>query len=404
MAVCPLTRDEVLDMIRANDLHIVNAVRSADGIVITRNDGVQYEVAFPDIPDVDVSETDSDYIITVDDKMIAIPKCRRYRDCDGEVLDDCARIVTCEDLGSRGFLDAVVTEDVITGTGTTVDPVRFNCAAAELVPNPDNRQVLLCGADGVKKIEPSDLLAEMCFNDVPDLGDVCAVGEQLVLFNDDGCTRLGRVTTSSVRGEISEFADMVPALPENTAGYVLPQDFPVPNNVYTVSDYVADGGVDTARYPSALGHYRPAPGLNAARIQNSRLARFTGTLECARTFDWTFYYARGEDFTSYAHADGSRFFLGSRIRIRPEGENWSPWLYPFTPGPGTLALWTTFNGFEVRSQFEARNSFPAGDYEWEFFYVGAADPANNLSVSANTHRNNYATPGPRVSITPRIIA
>lgn len=391
----------------------VSVTENPQGWIITVN-GVPTLIPRID-PGDDVSfvETADNYVITINGVPHLIPKCRYYRDCDGNILDYCERIVTCDDLAARGFISCVDADDFnmvprnVDGVATMCLEIAWDriCAEAELVTDPAGHTVLMCGPDGVKKITPSDLLSDICFTDVPDMGSVCGLGEQLVLFNDNGCMRLGRVTTSSVRSAASEFADMVPGLPENTGGYTLPENFPVPNDVYSVTDYMADGGINSTRYPGALGSSRPAPPtLNAARIQNSRLARFTGTLECIRTFDWTFYYVRGEVFSTYTEADSSRFQLGTRTRIRPQGENWSPWLYPFTPGTGTLALWTTFNGFEVQDQFDGSISFPAGDYELEFFYVGAPDPANNLSIAANTHRFGFATPTPRVEVRPRVTA
>lgn len=390
----------------------VSVTETPQGWIITVN-GVPTLIPRID-PGDDVSfvETADNYVITINGVPHLIPKCRYYRDCDGNILDQCERIVTCDDLAERGFISCVDADDFnmvarnVNGVPTMCLEIAWDriCFEAELVADSAGHTVLLCGPGGVKKITPGDLLSDICFTDVPDMGSVCGLGEQLVLFNDNGCMRLGRVTTTSVRGDTSEFADMVPGRPENTTGYTLPEDFPVPNNVYSSTDYVADGGVATTRYPGALGSYRAAPGLNAARIQNSRMARFSGTLECSRTFEWMFYYTRGETFADYAAADNSRFYLGSRIRIRPEGEAWSPWLYPFAPGPGTLSLWSSFNGFEVQDQFGDSTTFPAGDYEWEFFYVGAANPDNNLSIAANTNRLGYATPSPRVNIKPRVIA
>ena len=390
----------------------VSVTENPQGWIITVN-GVPTLIPKVD-PGDDVSflETPDNYVITINGVPHLIPKCRYYRDCDGNVLDSCERIVTCDDLAGRGFISCVDADDFnmvarnVGGVATMCLEIAWDriCAEAELVTDPAGHTVLLCGPNGVKKIDPNDLLSDICFTDVPDMGSVCALGEQLVLFNDDGCMRLGRVTTSSARSETSEFVAVAPHLPENTGGHVLPQDFPIPNDVYSTADYLADGGIDSTKHPDALNFFRAAPGLNAARIQNSRLARFTGTLECARTFDWTFSYSRGGSFASYEEADRARFYLGSRVRIRPQGGSWSPWLYPFTPGPGTLALHATFNGFEAQSQRDSSNTFPACDYEWEFFYVGAADPADNLSVAANTFRRNYATPSPRVSIKPRVIA
>lgn len=390
MATCPLTRDEILDMILANlpeDKHIVSAVSGPTGTTLTRNDGQEF---FVPVPNGNLTETDNNYIIEFNGERITIPKCfNRFLDCDGNVIDNCRdRMVTCENLDDRGYLNRVVTTDVISGTGTPADPVRFNCANAELIPDPEDHQVLLCGPQGVKKIDPNDLLSELCFNDVPDLGAQCGTVDQLVLITRDGCGTLAKTRAATqVQNQLYFQQVASPRLPQNTAGYTIPDNLPNPTNYYNYEDYVSDGGVSTTSGLTASA--RPAPGLNEARIANSRWGSVRWENACLNTYQLEVNIAHAKMDSADAAYDA---WSGVGFRFRANGGAWN---YPFSSGPGTLNIFAGDNAILGNRQVTTQLAIPEGTIDFEVFYIGSTTPERTAKWRANTYIPGFAVPGPR---------
>lgn len=260
------------------------------------------------------------------------------------------------------------------------------CGAAELVSDPDGHTVLLCGPGGIKKILPDNLLAEMCFNDVPDLGAQCGTVDQLVLITEDGCGRLAKTRTATQPQESLYFAQVaVPRIAQNTADLVLPDDFPNPTNYYTIADYIADGGVNTT--PGPIGAARPAPGLDAAKINNSRFGSVTFDNPCLRAFEFEVNIAHvkaasvEEAYNNYS-AVGFRWRVGS-----------GAWQYPFSAGLGTLNSFAGDNGIAANRQVKTTVSLPAGQITFEVFYMSAG--AAPVKWVANTMQPGFGVASPR---------
>ena len=269
--------------------------------------------------------------------------------------------------------------------------------------------VVTCRDGSTVLVDPNAFFQDVCFNDVPDMGTVCAVGQQLTLWNDNGCMRLGRISSASAQGMAGGLADVWTHFPVNTVGLAIPTDFVDPDLFYTVGNHNADGGVDTNRYEfpngANVGNRRAAPGMNEAMIVNSRIARFEGTLACSRVFDWTANFTASDTVgATFEQLHARRVTVGIRVRQQVAGmTGFSPWLYAFAPGPGTLALSGTQNSVGTQATLNGVLNLTAGDYEVEFYYVTQSS-SDHYIAAANTHQQNYAAQAPYVALRPRVTA
>lgn len=189
MASCALTREEIIDLIKAYELHIVSAVTGGGTTTLTRNDGGTFE-----FPTAAVTETDDNYIIEVGDDNIVIPKCyNKLYDCNGDRIDTCSqKLVTCADLESRKFLTSVATDNSIFGNGTPSNPLGTN---AGRVPYDDTDWFLDQNVNNVE--EALDSLSDFLST---------AFGEDLVILNNP--TFYIRQSTGSSNPQINEQSDL----------------------------------------------------------------------------------------------------------------------------------------------------------------------------------------------------
>lgn len=362
--------------------------------------------------DVSFTETDECYLITINNTPHCIPKCRYYRDCNGNVLDDCARIVTCDDLEGRGFISCIDDDDFalvprMTPLGLreclTIKWDQICVEAEEVTVLPQNAKVLICGPGGVKKVDPSIILEEMCFDNVADMGTTCGTTEQLVLYRDEtGCRKLGLISQAASRSMISNMAEIWTHLPADTSGFIVPNNFVQPTNFYDLATFQSDGGVDHNPYLGGQfgNDRRTAPGVNSARITNSRIAVFSGENACPRVYDGLLVTSRHGGLTDLATADATVFQMSSRMRYKTGANTWTPWLYAFNPGPGTLSPYFSNNAIARSNENNFNIYMLAGEYELEFFYMAPQDTP--LRLGANTYTSGFGTPAPRVSLKPRM--
>lgn len=385
MATCPLTREEILDMILANlpeDKHIVGAASNNSGTTLTRNDGVTFNIP---VPQGDLLETPDEFIITFNGETITIPKCLNYfYDCDNEPIDNCRdRIVTCENLDDRDYITYVVTEDVIAGDGRPGNPVRFNCAAAELIDDPDNHQVLLCGPNGVKKIDPGDLLSEVCLSE-PTRFDGCGTNEQVVMQRDaNGCWRLGIMSTQAKRTYRADAGNGGVNKPLN-GSYVWPTEFASPA---TIDQLRAADNHGTGTIPEAL-------------IQDNIVANVSMTLPCRTLFSITNRIGVSGSLT-LEQAYTASASLSYRYRV-----DGGAWIYPrvnsATEGNNLISFARSFNALDRNYSLDWLLTLPAGDIEWQM--IVASNSTTNVSpivVSTYTDETGIAS-SPSANFTPVI--
>lgn len=290
------------------------------------------------------------------------------------------------------WLLTVATDDTIDGNGTTDSPLTVNwdaiCAAAETVTDADGHRVILCGPDGVKGIDPSDLLTDICFDNVPDLGSQCGVVDQLVLVTNNGCGSLAKTRAATQAQSVLYFQQVAsPRLPDNTGGYSIPADLPNPSNYYTRADYVSDGGVNMTS--GVTGSVRPAPGLNEAKISNSRWGSVSWENACQNTYELEVNIAHAKMDTAEAAYDA---WSGVGFRFRVNGGAWN---YPFSPGPGTLNIFAGDNGLLGTRQVSTQLGIPAGAIDFEVFYIGNTTPETTVRWQANTFVPGFAVSSPR---------
>lgn len=374
----------------------VSVTENLQGWIITVNGAPTLIPRIDPGDDVSFLETPDNYVITINGVPHLIPKCRYYRDCDGNILDTCERIVTCDDLAGRGFISCVDADDfnmvarVVDGEAAMCLEIAWDriCAEAELVTDPAGHTVLMCGPGGVKKIDPNDLLSELCFNDVPDLGSQCGVVDQLVLVTNNGCGSLAKTRAATQAQSVLYFQQVAsPRLPDNTGGYSIPGDLPNPSNYYTRADYVSDGGVNTAS--GVTGGVRPAPGLDEAKVSNSRWGSASWENACPNTYELEVNIAHVKMGSAEAAYDA---WSGVGFRFRVNGGDWN---YPFSPGPGTLNIFAGDNGLLGTRQVSTQLGIPAGAIDFEVFYIGNTTPETTVGWQANTFVPGFAVSSPR---------
>ena len=262
------------------------------------------------------------------------------------------------------------------------------CDESDQIEDPAGHTVVLCGPDGIKRVTPSDLLSLLCFNDVPDLGSQCGVVDQLVLVTNNGCGSLAKTRAATqVKNQLCFQQVASPRLPENTGGHSIPDDLPNPSNYYTRAAYVSDGGVNMTS--GVTGSVRPAPGLNEAKISNSRWGSVSWENACQNTYELEVNIVHAKMDSAEAAYDA---WSGVGFRFRVNGGDWN---YPFSPGPGTLNTFAGDNGLLGSRQVSTQLGIPAGAIDFEVFYIGNTTPETTVRWQANTFVPGFAIPSPR---------
>jgi hypothetical protein len=229
-----------------------------------------------------------------------------------------------------------------------------------------------------------------------DLGSVCGTPQQISVIYDtaNNCYRFAVYNAAAGTSHTFGFETVgCPRLPQNAAGYVLPQDFPTPNWYYTMSDYFADGGTAGGSGPFGTS-MRPAPGLDLGKVQNSLYARVAWNNNCDRTYSMYLSFGPTHLATAQIAYDANAWPIW-RARV-----NGGTWHYPIVPGTGGLSLSAGVNNLDVWHQYDYLWWFPAGDIEVEWFYVGNNTPATTGHWNVNTYQPTYATPYPLVQLRP----
>lgn len=285
------------------------------------------------------------------------------------------------------WLTSVATDDSINGDGTADDPLSVNwddlCEEAESLSSmPDDAQIIICASTGVKKVTPDSLLADLCYNDVPDLGLTCGNTSRLILVTDaDGCDRLARIDSVGVTLASGRYWNVRGAKPENTSGYVLPDDFPTPNLYYSVADYLADGGTDP----------NDRSGINDAIITNSRVAAASFAVPCTKLYNFLVSALFVREAT--AEEAYSRYATLS-FRWRVDG---GQWFYATTPGTGQVTQFAARFAIEGRIDVDTTITLPEGNVDMELFYLSsdynAGDPGN-ARLQANTNAPSFGSGSP----------
>ena len=279
------------------------------------------------------------------------------------------------------------------------------CASPEVPDMVTGDTVLLCRDGTSVRVGPDAFVQDICFNNTPDMGEVCGLGQQLVLWNDTsvpgGCLRLGRVNTATIPNFVSSPTDIWTHVPENTGGLAIPDDFPVPTSYYTRTDYTAAGGIDSTPYQAGWGNIREAAGLDDAIIQNSRFARIEGETPCSRTFDVVVSMTRASPPASFDDALAEQSSIIRRVRFTPIGGSQSPWLYHFTPGTGNLSTVGAMDALNLTNQHDQSLTIPAGAFEIGGVYI--AGNTAPLRWAANTNLPNFAAQAPTVTMRPRVV-
>lgn len=285
------------------------------------------------------------------------------------------------------------------GCSVNVDWNRI-CAAAQSARSVDGKSILICDDGDVSRISVSNFLETMCFQSVGDLGEQCGKVSQLVIVEENGCAKLA-TTSEATRQNFKGAFDAVAAdrLGENQYGFILPDNFADPTLFYGRADYFSDGGVNTV--PGDFNaSFRPAPGIDESKIENSLLTWIKPfELKCHTVFDIKHPIINvGEPDGNAAYARSSSF----GFRVRRDGGLWN---YGFSRGPGTLSFPNLFRSTVTQRNYQGTLVLPAGRYEVQSFFIApSAYDANNRTwsrLAANTARLGYSAQFPRISLTAR---
>lgn len=287
----------------------------------------------------------------------------------------------------------VVTDESLTGDGTDANPLSVNwadlCDNVSAVTDVEDRGVLLCGADdGPVVIDPSDLLKEMCFDDVPDLGDTCGTVDTLVVVTDaTGCGRLNKTREATKPQYNGFFGQVATWLPPNTLGYTLPADFNITDpltEVYSFTDLVADGGTDPT----------DRSGVDHAKVGNSVMSRVTIDNPCARVFNVLVQYSQPAYTTAQ---EAYQRLTNFTFRWRYNG---GPWVYVFNPGSGQITAAGGFRGTTSVRDYNTTVALQPGNIEFEVFMLRIGNPTQEGDMNANTYLPGFANGNPRVTLRP----
>lgn len=234
---------------------------------------------------------------------------------------------------------------------------------------PDNARILACGPNGgLRYLLPESLIQDTCMQ-IPDLGETCGVGEQLVAYEDPenpGCYRIGRLSLETVSPITVNFGTV---WPDPDAGNIqLPSGFP--GGVwYNHADFQTDSGVDFDPYMGgAFGdRFREAPGLDHDLITDTRLARLELSLNCNTWYDIRHIVSMRQMNTAEdAYGRGCNFGL----RVRYSSPQVTPWLY-YMATNGQIGTLTGYNNIiPIYDRSRAAVEFVAGELEVEIFYTG----------------------------------
>lgn len=434
MAECPLSRDDILEMIAANDNYVVSVVKTATGFTVILRDGMEWSVPIEE-HDVDFTETETSYIITIDNVPHVIKKCyRNLVDCDGNYIDPCLdRIVTCDNLESEGFIKDVCTNASLIGDGTPGNCLAVDwdylCSAAETITTaPTGTNTIVCTPSGVKKIDIDNLYgvdwdelcsaAETinevpgtgadviictdaglkkidideiggwngCFDNVPDIGTICGATERLLLVNDNGCRRLVRASEASMQFASGGFYAVAGHLPADTTGFTIPDNFPTPNLYYSQGDFQTDGGTNP----------NDRSGLDEAKIQNSRVARAEFSNPCQQRFRVDIL----GDFVREADANIA-YIKNMALAMRYKKDS-DPWFYTYHAGSGTVT--TVGKRYAISGNYSVNFNItiPAGNIQLELFYIAPAYDAvspGHARLTANTYTPGYGGASPMFTLT-----
>ncbi|MFV0512485.1 MAG: hypothetical protein ACK5MY_02445 [Jhaorihella sp.] len=294
--------------------------------------------------------------------------------------------VDLSDIGS--YVDSFsITGDQITLTQTNGRPsfsieVPWDriCVAAEPITDAANHMVLVCGPNGVKKIDPLDLpVPELCFEEPPQF-DGCGVAESAVLFEDGGCWKLGIRSTAAKRSYQMTAGQGDVNKPLNQE-FVWPDDFGTAGtNYYTTEGLRAadNNGAGT---------------INEALARNNVVAGTSFDLACPTQFTHTaaFSVRRAADADT-AYSQATTFLYRWRI-------NGGAWLYPRLPS-GAIALQRVFNSLAtIETRIEERG-YSAGTVDVQLLAVhaNAADPTRFDVWTYVAGQGGARTPN--VSLTP----
>lgn len=276
------------------------------------------------------------------------------------------------------YLKQTETDNTITGDGTADDPLSVNwdaiCAGSDTVAEvPDNALVIYCSGGQVEKTDFGDavskIVAESCFA-IADFGEQCSTANNVVAYREDsdpaGCFRLAMVDEATIPRAQGAYAFVNDGKPDNTTGYLLPDDFPDPTNYYNIADFRADGGTDP----------NDRSGIDEAKVSNSLIARVEFENPCDQAYE----FFGSANFAREATAEDAYQKLANiSYRYRVNG---GAWTYPFTPATGEVRA---FGGQEaIRGTYEFGSiglGLNAGTVEMEVFYL--AEQTGNAKFQAN---------------------
>lgn len=266
------------------------------------------------------------------------------------------------------------------------------CEESQIVLNPTDRTMVLCGPSGIERITPEDFLANACFNKVEDIGSRCGNTKQLIFVDVDGCYRLATVETNSGQGsKTGGFWAVASGKPPNTSGYVLPDDFPTPNYYYNLTDFRNDGGTDP----------NDRSGLDNTKIENALIAALDEPFQnpCNSQFDFLVRVAFTPEATA-EEAYSRSCNIGYRYRV-----DGGDWLYPFISGTGLITAFGDQNSIAGNYNLDTVISLPAGAIDFELFYIApdynASTPVN-ARLQANTFDISFGVPSPRFTLYRRV--
>lgn len=277
------------------------------------------------------------------------------------------------------YLKITATDGTITGNGLDGNPLSVNwdaiCPGSDTVAEvPNDAMMLYCSAGNVEKTNfinaVRKIVSESCFQ-IADFGEQCSVGNQVVAYHEDGdppdCFRLARVDEATLPQMNGAYAFVNDGKPDNTTGYVLPDDFPNPTLYYNRANYQADGGTDP----------NDRSGIDEATIQNSLIARgeFENPCQQAYTFEGSANFAK-----EATAEDAYQKTAAVSYRWRVNGGAWN---YPYVAATGLVV---DFGGQEaIRGQYTfgpIALGLAPGTVEMEVFYI--AEQTGNAKFIANT--------------------
>lgn len=296
-----------------------------------------------------------------------------------ELLNTVSQSALVWDCARRDNLSLAITQRIIN--------ILTGCLPATLVFETDNTDVedlfLLAidatDPDGCRQIRQvtnlrtqwsrlfNEFITECITGTIPALGTQCGTVRQLVLTDDgDGCIKLASYSPTDAATGGGDFRTAQPHLPPDTQGFFIPDDFAVPTNYYNLATFQADDA-------NGLGT------LNEARILNSRVAAGAFTAACQRTYSLNaLMLIQKEPLVADAYAAAARIFWRYRV-------NGGAWVYPRTGG-GQITAVATFNGLALTQAPEGIVTIPAGNIEFQLFYVAeqAGNPTPPVRINAST--------------------